>query len=83
MGLIGKMTATVAGPELRVKLNTIVAELGAYPHEALTLGGGKKQTTRLLKVQCECCGYTARITQKWADVGALTCPFGNELELVA
>lgn len=35
----------------------------------------KKQTTRLLKVSCSECGYTARVTRKWLDkAGAPLCP---------
>lgn len=34
----------------------------------------KKQTTRLLKVECGQCGYTVRLTRKWLDVGPPGCP---------
>jgi hypothetical protein len=35
----------------------------------------KKRTTRLLKCECEACGYTARVTRKWVDeAGAPICP---------
>ena len=33
-----------------------------------------KQTTRLLKCQCDICGYTVRVTRKWLDIGAPHCP---------
>jgi hypothetical protein len=33
-----------------------------------------KQTTRLHKVACADCGYTARVAQKWLDIGAPHCP---------
>lgn len=34
----------------------------------------KKQTTRMVKVTCDGCGYTARVTRKWLDtVGAPHC----------
>ena len=32
------------------------------------------QATRLLKVYCEKCGYTARITQRWIKAGIPDCP---------
>jgi len=35
LGLTGRMKATVAGPELKVKLEAVAAELGVYPHAAL------------------------------------------------
>ena len=37
IGLTGKMTATVAGPELEEKLNSVVHEIGKYPHGRLNL----------------------------------------------
>ena len=36
-------------------------------------------TCRLRKVQCEECGYTARITRSWLTVGLPGCPCGGEL----
>lgn len=84
IGLEGKPTATVASAELTVKLAKIVDKLGPYPHAALsTQGGGKKQTTRLLKVECTVTGeYVARITRKWLEeLGAPICPC-HELTMV-
>lgn len=76
LGLVGKMTATNAGPELRERLNDlVVARLPAYPHPVLTHVNIVKQATRLLKAQCADCGYTVRVTQKWLSaVGAPLCP---------
>jgi hypothetical protein len=34
----------------------------------------KKQSTRMLKAECPECGYTIRLTKKWADVGLPSCP---------
>jgi hypothetical protein len=34
----------------------------------------KKQSTRLLKAECPECGYTIRLSKKWADVGLPGCP---------
>jgi ribosomal protein L37E len=60
----------------------IIAGLGAYPHAALKSDRQiKKQTTRLLKAVCPSCGYTVRLTQKWADQGLPTCPCGDTLAL--
>ena len=78
LGLGGKATATVATPELLLWLAPIVEACGAYPHAALTPGSNhSKQSTRLIKVACPACKYTARITQKWIDVGLPTCPCGE------
>lgn len=75
LGLTGKMTATVAGPELEAELRALSDRLGAFPHAGLTLSGRKKQTTRLNKVECPDCGYTCRVTSKWLeDAGAPICP---------
>lgn len=51
----------------------IAADLGPYPHAALSPGEGKKQTTRLLKCVCPKCDYTARITLTWIEQGLPIC----------
>lgn len=81
LGLEGKMTSTHAGEALRDRLTTIVADLGDYPHPALSgeSSGKPKQTTRLLKVECPDCEYVVRTTQKWIDTGLPTCPCGTEM----
>lgn len=68
VGLEGKATATRASDELcNGVFKQIVKKLGPYPHRALKLSSGKKkQTTRLIKMYCEC-GLTVRITKKWID----------------
>lgn len=79
VGLTGKMRATVAGPELTERLNKLVTEIGPIPHAALTpgqkvAGAPKKQTTRLIPVECSACGYKARTTRTWLDsIGAPLC----------
>lgn len=85
IGLEGKLTATVAGEELTATLSAIAEELGAYPHAALAAGadgaeGPKKQTTRMLKVECpQGSGYKARLTRQWLDeYGAPLCPCHEE-----
>jgi len=90
LGLTGKMTATVAGDDLKAKLEEIAAELGAYPHAALVnpgqgADGPKKQTTRMMKVECaEGSGYKARMTRQWLEeYGAPFCPCHNEQMLEA
>ena len=81
VGLEGKMTATVASDGLNERLAALVkGTLGPIPHSKLTPGSGiKKQTTRLLKVECEACGYIARVTAKWLEqAGAPICPCNHE-----
>jgi len=77
VGLVGKMRATTAGPELAKALDKIAAQLGPYPHQELQgmTTGEKKQGTRLIKAECDVCGYTVRVTRKWLDAaGAPLCP---------
>ncbi len=80
IGLTGKMTATVASPELVEKLNALILELGIYPHAELAKSGGshepKKQGTRQLLAECAVgSGYKVRLTRKWIDeLGAPICP---------
>jgi len=47
-----------------------------------TRGGksrGAGSGSRLLKVTCAECGYTARVTRKWLDIGAPHCPLHGEM----
>ena len=83
IGLEGKMTATHAGQELHDTLKRLTTEAGPYPHGEVSFDQEeKKQSTRLLKVECANCGYVVRVTQKWLDVGVPTCPCGHEMEAV-
>lgn len=84
VGLIGKMTATQVGEDLAVVLKDIADELGPYPHIKLNMGQSthKKQTTRLIKVQCNDpeCGMPMRVTSKWIAMYAektWVCPCGE------
>lgn len=82
LGLEGKPTHTVAGDELKARLAKVVEKLGEIPHSALdpkTLR--KPQTTRMIKAECQECGYVIRTTQKWLDVGLPTCCCGESFEL--
>lgn len=52
----------------------VIESLGEYPHAALLAGTRKVQSTRMLKAQCPKCGYTVRLSGKWAAVGLPLCP---------
>lgn len=85
VGLTGKWTATIPGPELDVLLGQILADLGPFPHAALNPFEMEKQrpkqTTRMLKLECPADGYIVRTTAKWIDdLGLPKCPCGLELE---
>jgi predicted SprT family Zn-dependent metalloprotease len=76
MGLEGKATATVAGDNWREWAFPIIAKLGPIPHGAIdpSASGVKKQTTRLLKCECDTCGFIFRATAKHVNGKALRCP---------
>ncbi|MEK0324195.1 MAG: hypothetical protein QQN63_00695 [Nitrosopumilus sp.] len=88
VGLSGKMTATVAGEELTATLTAYIEEHGDIPHAALQTDQSttKKQSTRMLKLECGTCGFTARMSNKWLeqiDTDEAFCPCcGSQGELM-
>ena len=82
IGLEGKMTSTNAGEVLMVRLRQIESELVEYPHAKLTPIINKPQSTRMLKLQCGSCGWMARTSRKWIDLGLPTCACGTQMEEV-
>jgi hypothetical protein len=70
--------ATGRGPDFESNYGGIIASLGPYPHAALTMNSKKVQTTRMLKAVCPSCGYTVRLTAKWAAVGLPSCPSDSD-----
>ena len=82
LGLEGKMTETVAGEALTVRLNDLSVALGQYPHASLDPKAGRKsQGTRMLKATCTACGFTMRVAAKWAEYGLPVCACGTQIEL--
>jgi hypothetical protein len=83
LGLIGKATATDEGAELKREIAVLARGLGKYPHASIKLSHKetKPQSTRLLKIECPGCGYVARTTQKWIEMGFPTCYCGSEFVL--
>lgn len=78
VGLEGKMTATHAGEELKQELARIIQTLPALTHGALDLSTRKKQPTRLVKLECDCCGMLLRTTAKWIEqTGLPACACGG------
>jgi len=76
--LDGKPTHTVVGEQFKENLGPLTESLGAYPHARLNAEDKyKTQGTRLLKAYCPACGFTIRLTKKWADVGLPVCPVDN------
>jgi hypothetical protein len=79
LGFTAPWKSTPASGELKAKLAGLLP--GDYPHAALDSipDGKKKQSTRMVKVVCAGCGYTARTTRKWLDeAGAPICPCNQE-----
>lgn len=75
IGLQGKMTATTESADFIVWAKDVIKKLGDYPAGRLSMAGRKKQSTRLLKCECEDCGYNVRVTRKWVESsGAPICP---------
>nr|MDP9196481.1 SprT-like domain-containing protein [Pseudomonadota bacterium] len=78
IGLTGKMTATRPGPDFLARAAPLLEQIGPLPHAALGFGrstGPRKQGTRLIKCECQECGYIARVARKWLeDAGAPHCP---------
>lgn len=83
LGLVGKaihLIPDLDDPESpwAAWADPILAKLGPIPHAKLdrALSGKKKQTTRLIKAECETCGFVGRLTAKWVNKaeGILECP---------
>ena len=84
VGLTKPWSATGESEELTATMKRWCKRLGQYPHAKLDGDGGhKKQSTRLLKLECGC-GCKVRVTQTWIDEygDGWPCPCGGLLYLV-
>ena len=82
IGLEGQMTATTESEELQAKLKKITKKLGKYPHRSLDYNDRKKQSTRMIKVECAEHSYIARLSRTAIEnEGEPICPscITNEL----
>lgn len=79
IGLKGKMTSTEPGEAFKRFAAGVVKSIGEYPHAVLNaMGRIKKQGTRMIKCECDECGYTVRTTRTWLEsAGAPICPLDN------
>jgi len=90
MGLTGKMTATVATDDLRLRIwDDVVSVLGRYPHAKvhLTPRGQRGKGSRLIKCVCPSCSFNFRTTRKWilkAYEGGkgMACPIGCDVYMM-
>jgi hypothetical protein len=76
LGLTGKPTATVPGPEFIKLVKPLIKTSGKFDHTPIVANPKfKAQSTRLLKAACTTCGYTVRVTKKWVvNDGTPICP---------
>jgi hypothetical protein len=73
IGLLGPMRATSPSSEFTAWAEKLFKRIGPYPSGFLT--DTPKQGARLLKCECNKCGYLVRITRKWIVLaGPPICP---------
>jgi hypothetical protein len=81
VGLAGKPTATFveAETDLAETIVEIIRRLGEYPHKVLDRAPRTPEKTRMLKVECPCCGYILRTARKnLEERGFVRCSCGAE-----
>lgn len=80
VGLTGKMTATVAGPQLAKLLEHLSGILGDYPHTPLSKPRKVKTKTGPTTIKAICsCGYCCSVPIRWVEeVGYPLCPTCRE-----
>ena len=71
LGLDGKATATYPGDMFKVHAEPLLETLGQLPHSKLNPNARPKKKDGIRQLKCECgtCGYIARTTKKWLDLG--------------
>lgn len=81
MGLEGKLTATIGGEQFKAWMQPHLDALGAMPGgrlEGMQTSAPKTQTTRMIKLECEC-GWSCRTSAKNIEAmeeGSFPCPTG-------
>ena len=73
-----------ASPLLITEIRAIAEILGEYPHSKVDPQMRKKQGTRMLKISCTDCGFTARASAKWVSLihSNSPCPVCSSASLV-
>lgn len=74
LGLKGPMRSAGAGPELKVKLLTLLPQLGSYPHASLTVSMKKSVRRNRPRAQCKTCGFQVPMLRKFLAFGPPICP---------
>ena len=82
LGMKSPWTATRWTDEGLEKSKLVIASIGDFPRARFIKPKTKKQSTRLLKAICPEtygeCGYTVRLSKKWAEQGLPDCPLCEE-----
>ena len=78
VGREGKLTATTESQELIENfINPVISELGNYGHASIDYSQRKKQSTRMIKVECNNWGILFRARRTVADQ-CYCCPVCGE-----
>lgn len=66
VGLGGKPTATVVIPDSKIEklAQRFIKQRGEYPHSKINGRNARKQSTRMIKIECPCCGFKVRASRK-------------------
>jgi len=80
VGLVGEAKYATAGSSLREGLLAeFIGLYGRCPSGSIDYSTRKKDTTRLIKAECNACGYVIRTSRKWIeDIGLPICKCGGE-----
>jgi len=79
VGLQGKMREASAGPQLRLRLQSIATvmttELGPYPHAKLSVGGAMYESSRKpARAECPRCKFKVSMLRNHLKIGPPICP---------
>jgi len=74
LGMKGPMRSAGAGPELKVKLEQLVANLGAYPHAKLNVPRKVIDRRPRPRAKCSECGFTVPMLKAFMHYGPPICP---------
>ena len=83
IGFVSPWTQSVPGQTMRERIKEISGVLGDYKGPRFyrsvdEANNGGAQTTRMIKICCDGCGYSLRTTRKWIDLyGPPICPKEN------
>lgn len=76
---LDKWKTCKGNPQFTTLYGDMIVGLGEYPHAPLGVADSRTQSTRMLKAFCLECGYTVRLTSKWAALGLPTCPLDSNV----